>query len=682
VEWCHGEADLATRCAVELDAVSGRHCLALATRRVPVTAARAADLAALAASVAQRPETPKARVYLTAEVLHTTWLGLVLPEFAATAREAVLSAVGDVSRSWGGAWPMALAEISARAVWMEASQDRSDAQHWITSRSLCGITCSEASPADAGSTARLWCLCWLVAYGIELGLSRFHVACDQGGLRLALRDGDTPRRHAPSTGAALVRQCASMLLALAHDAPAHVVAFAACRLVVTSGAPHVDFALPPTHAELNCEATTTEALHAILTALVSVALDTDKADPVAAMALDTFRTGPPPSSLHDALAQIVAALEKLREPERGGVTLALRDVQEEAVVASRGTDVPQPAENGSASAATPGPRTKVWRRGSAATPPPMSSPAFEATESQALTPLPRNAVHGTPSKNTPRQQHNGSSDVIALQALDLATLQQLRIVLTATNHCAEGELEVVGAWRIRNELVAHTYAARQEAMVLTADAFGCPHTPLPDTIRHPQEQPLADDSPADSPLFLSGTLRDIVPTSAAANEVVLLHGTSLRAAAEIVAGGFDERVAKESGNLFGCGTYATNTMCKAHKYATPYSEKDADAARRLSQLAKTDLLKSILQRAPTARPLFVVRALLGETLVTTQALRGLRRPPEIPRQPGSNNFTTMARRYDSVIGNGKQHKEFVLYDRGQILAELLVLYTLRASPTH
>ena len=143
------------------------------------------------------------------------------------------------------------------------------------------------------------------------------------------------------------------------------------------------------------------------------------------------------------------------------------------------------------------------------------------------------------------------------------------------------------------------------------------------------------------------------------NEVYLLHGTTRNSAEVIARDGFDERLSHANGNLFGDGSYFTNALCKSHKYSTP----DADAIPR-------ELLCSA--SAPKERCVLISRVLLGSPCVTTDKMPKLRRPPT---NAEALDVDGQATAFDSVIGNGKLHKEFVVYDKAQALPYCLVRYT-------
>lgn len=173
------------------------------------------------------------------------------------------------------------------------------------------------------------------------------------------------------------------------------------------------------------------------------------------------------------------------------------------------------------------------------------------------------------------------------------------------------------------------------------------------------------------------------------------HGTTPPPASPSSSSSFSSTVTSASGattgtgNLFGLGTYLTNTICKAHMYSKPVvgnsdrSSLPVEAVQLLRSvgLAHSSSSGSTTTGAGVGRVLVVAKALLGHPCVISEPARGLRRPPVKPTglltnntQHYSNNSNSISERYDSVIGNGKQHKEFVLYDRGQVLPVAVIGY--------
>ena len=204
------------------------------------------------------------------------------------------------------------------------------------------------------------------------------------------------------------------------------------------------------------------------------------------------------------------------------------------------------------------------------------------------------------------------------------------------------------------------------------------------------------------------------------NEVYLLHGTTEAKVGHIAEQGFDSRLASPSGNLFGTGTYLTNTLCKAHHYTTPSHRHGSPPPPPMltgsSSYASTHHARngaaghatsptSTTRAAPSAsagvgvppdldhsvtRVLIVARAVLGDAYVTEKAMPTLKRPPERlaalpPPNASSAHFPAATLPppplYDSVIGNGKDHKEFILYDRSAVYPWVILTYRVAEGGT-
>ncbi len=232
-------------------------------------------------------------------------------------------------------------------------------------------------------------------------------------------------------------------------------------------------------------------------------------------------------------------------------------------------------------------------------------------------------------------------------------------------------------------------------------------------------------------------------------------------ALSIATEGFDARVASTTGNLFGAGTYLTNSICKAHMYTDgggaasaatvappppmllgaghgdshshhhsstshggkrPSSPPPAPTSPRAGggYADKTRLHQHQQQQQGTSthaaqttppvpssmlssgghgaavadthdRILVIARVVLGVPCVSEKAMPHLRRPPPLPSAAGDSMSmgsgsvhppsaltapTAPSSYYDSVVGNGKDHKEFVVYDRGAAYPFAVVRYRL------
>jgi len=139
------------------------------------------------------------------------------------------------------------------------------------------------------------------------------------------------------------------------------------------------------------------------------------------------------------------------------------------------------------------------------------------------------------------------------------------------------------------------------------------------------------------------------------NEVFLWHGTGSTAMEIILSGGFDERVASVSRNLYGSGLYFASQSCKSLQYASPGAE----------------------------RCLILCRVLLGNVFYAAGAIgAAIRRPPCVQGCP--HDTPCLHERHDSVVANpgvqhtrGAQvHREFVVHNRRQVYPEFLIKFRL------
>jgi hypothetical protein len=348
----------------------------------------------------------------------------------------------------------------------------------------------------------------------------------------------------------------------------------------------------------------------------------------------------------------------------------------------------------------------------ASTPPPAASapcpPAADASPTAALSPAPTPGVRqaswrrqkaspavvpsAEPALSLQERSHVNHSDIFGaprrgpmITPLSAKDCHRVSALMSESIHCGTTDVRAVAAFRVANPFIRQRFESRREELQLLIDSAG-PFSSVPDVIQH--EQP---DVATPAQRFAACSTRTLTEKAAALdiatreelNERVLFHGTSPSAVPDIVAGGFDERVALGGEkSLFGAGTYASNAVCKALRYASAFPSVNRgcydDVHRMLPDEAAATQLKATVGAVPRGydvKPVFVARVLLGEACITEQPLRGIRRPPELAGSaiPG--------RRYDSIIGNGKRHKEFVVYDRAQIIPDLLVLVAVaQAQP--
>ena len=286
--------------------------------------------------------------------------------------------------------------------------------------------------------------------------------------------------------------------------------------------------------------------------------------------------------------------------------------------------------------------------------------------------------------------------------MNTSTVHALLSILLATDHCqrlSAAHMKILSVEKIASELLWHRYHFRRGELATKHTPRGemlpsCPPLGMlhsssnsatsPSTPRsrrsanikeaHTESVGASNESVAvvDAE-YLTTELCNRLPelfspllklrqTEGNLNEVYLLHGTSPESAAIIRTDGFDERVSAVKGGLFGSGIYFTNTICKSHLYS-----KGSSAPQQ-----------------PQRRACIIARVLLGEALVTTHAMHDLRRPPTkgvvcalSPSDPNARSHNMKdATMYDSVIGNGKEHKEFVVYERQMVYPEYVIWYTV------
>jgi hypothetical protein len=305
----------------------------------------------------------------------------------------------------------------------------------------------------------------------------------------------------------------------------------------------------------------------------------------------------------------------------------------------------------------------------------------------------------------------GSLPAPAQQQLTIALplqpndLQRLTAALAATDHCGGlRSLRVTRVELIENPLLWHAYASKCSELRLRAMHAGDAIAPLPCPLLNSKNQAALDDPRCQCVLdsaLLSRRLHEAMPnvfprltaSQPCLNELFLLHGTpNTTTALGIARDGFDPRLASATGNLFGAGTYLTNTLCKAHMYTqerpkspTPAPQATTSAPPVSPRYADRHGRRATANATPPPaedRIIIVARAVLGCALITEKAMPTLRRPPErIVPQPlrgshgghggGGASYVGL---YDSVVGNGKDHKEFVVYDRASVYPFALVHY--------
>ena len=126
------------------------------------------------------------------------------------------------------------------------------------------------------------------------------------------------------------------------------------------------------------------------------------------------------------------------------------------------------------------------------------------------------------------------------------------------------------------------------------------------------------------------------------SERFLFHGAPFDSIDAICEGGLDyRRAGAHMGALFGMGTYLAEDSSKSDIYARP------DAASGV-------------------KCMLVCRACLGETYYTRQQLQGISMPPD-----HQCDSVTALRRDE---GGCVDHREYVLYERGQALPEYRIYY--------
>ena len=126
------------------------------------------------------------------------------------------------------------------------------------------------------------------------------------------------------------------------------------------------------------------------------------------------------------------------------------------------------------------------------------------------------------------------------------------------------------------------------------------------------------------------------------SERFLFHGAPYDKIDAICEGGLDHRRAgTHMGDLFGMGTYLAEDSSKSDIYAKP-------------------------DTGGCVKCMLVCRACLGETYYTRRQLSGISMPPD-----GYDSITAL--RQDE--GGCVDHREYVLYERGQALPEYRIYYT-------
>ncbi|GFH49884.1 hypothetical protein CTEN210_06360 [Chaetoceros tenuissimus] len=217
-------------------------------------------------------------------------------------------------------------------------------------------------------------------------------------------------------------------------------------------------------------------------------------------------------------------------------------------------------------------------------------------------------------------------------------------------------LEVVGSWKINNEVQKQQFDEARENM---KNDHPCnSNYDIPDSYREPMLEL------ANKPLYTE------------AGEVFLLHGTSPENLHSILFEG--HKTALANNGLFGRGLYFAENAAKIDQYSTndPRYQTQGDIA-----ILHEKIYKECHQMHPkNVRYALVCRVLLGNHTLSVDSITRIENGEKVFTNDARSSLASQSdgNATNSLIGIpgkvAKKFREFIVYDDSQVLVEYLVAY--------
>ena len=158
------------------------------------------------------------------------------------------------------------------------------------------------------------------------------------------------------------------------------------------------------------------------------------------------------------------------------------------------------------------------------------------------------------------------------------------------------------------------------------------------------------------------TIPDRHVVEKATNEVRVFHGTEKKIADILVVQGFDDKVVKPTGNLYGSGLYFSPSACKAVQYT-----RKEDRDKKQSTLG------------PHNRYLLLCKVALGQPHLAEGPMEDYARPPCVENCRGPCAHA----RCNSIVANkgipngrgSQNHQELVVFHGRQVYLEYIIEFS-------